>query len=143
MCADDIHLTRVRGTDLGRIHLLAGLGLGRRSTPTGAGGVHVLEALSLVSPTLELLLDPVDRRRVARGALLTVTELRQPTNEFLIAVEIEESHDPLMHAVRIGHRNAAQDVADVPSKPWRIARPAVLRGSDPLLGRGRHRHYVG
>jgi hypothetical protein len=90
-----------------------------------------------------LLLDPVDRRRVTGSALLAVTELRQPPNESLITIEVEEGHDSLVHAVGGRHGNAAQDVADVPSKSWRITRAALLRlGTDTLLGFGRHRCHT-
>ena len=61
---------RSRRTDLRGVDLLARFSL-----------VFVMEPLRLVSPTPQLLLNPVDRARIPFGPLLPVPELREPVDE--------------------------------------------------------------
>src|SRR5690606_39216046 len=96
--AQDIHLAGHGAADLGRVDLRARLAT-----------VLVVQALGLVAPAPELLLDPVDGARVALGALLAVAELGQPLDQGLVALEVEPLDDARGHAVLGGHGHAAED----------------------------------
>ena len=79
---------------------------------------------------------------MSSNPLLAIAELRQPTHDLLVTLEFQAAHDPLVHAVRGRHGNAAEDVANIPAKRRWVTHPALLRRAGAPLGFDGHRRYA-